>query len=211
MPPPSMTDTQLNDAIAAHRRRLAEVLSELPDDAWDADTLCDGWRVREVVAHMTMPFRYSGARFAVEMLRSGGRFHHMADRCARRDAAVPASELVSSLWDNASYVWKPPGGGLKAGLIHDVVHGLDFTVPLGISSSVPAEVLGVVLDGITEPSSLKHFRVDLSGIAVQAEDIGWSSGSGTRVTGRAVDLVVALSGRHLPPGRLRGGPTTLGH
>jgi len=33
MPPPSLTDTQLNDAIAAHRRGLAEVLNELPDYA----------------------------------------------------------------------------------------------------------------------------------------------------------------------------------
>lgn len=206
----TMTEAQLNDAIAARRRGLADVLSELAAGSWDADTLCEGWRVRELVAHMTMPFRYSAVRFVVEMGKSGGRFSHMADRCARRDAAMPTAELVSGLRDNATYVWKPPGGGLEAGLIHDAVHGLDFTVPLGISQPIPEEVLRTVLDEMAKPSSLKHFGVDLGGIALQAEDIEWSSGSGTPVSGRAEDLVLALSGRHLPAGRLRGGPTTLG-
>ncbi len=206
----TMTEAQLNDAIAARRRGLADVLSELAAGSWDADTLCEGWRVRELVAHMTMPFRYSAVRFVVEMGKSGGRFSHMADRCARRDAAMPTAELVSGLRDNATYVWKPPGGGLEAGLIHDAVHGLDFTVPLGISQPIPEEVLRTVLDEMAKPSSLKHFGVDLGGIALQAEDIEWSSGSGTSVSGRAEDLVLALSGRHLPAGRLRGGPTTLG-
>lgn len=123
---------------------------------------------------------------------------------------MPTAELVSGLRDNATYVWKPPGGGLEAGLIHDAVHGLDFTVPLGISQPIPEEVLRTVLDEMAKPSSLKHFGVDLGGIALQAEDIEWSSGSGTSVSGRAEDLVLALSGRHLPAGRLRGGPTTLG-
>jgi len=206
----TMTEAQLNDAIAARRRGLADVLSELAAGSWDADTLCEGWRVRELVAHMTMPFRYSAVRFVVEMGKSGGRFSHMADRCARRDAAMPTAELVSGLRDNATYVWKPPGGGLEAGLIHDAVHGLDFTVPLGISQPIPEEVLRTVLDEMAKPSSLKHFGVDLGGIALQAEDIEWSSGSGTSVSGRAEDLVLALSGRHLPAGRPRGGPTTLG-
>jgi uncharacterized protein (TIGR03083 family) len=45
--------------IAAERRELAEVLMDLPAERWDEATLCAGWRVREVVAHMTMPYRYS--------------------------------------------------------------------------------------------------------------------------------------------------------
>jgi len=206
----SMTETELSAAVAAHRRGLAEVLSDLPTPSWDVGSLCEGWRVREVVAHLTMPFRYSTARFVVEMVRSGGRFHRMADRCARRDAAAPTDELVSGLRDNAPYVWKPPGGSLESGLVHDVVHGLDITVPLGVSRPIPDQVLGTVLVEITKPSSLKHFGVDLDGIALSADDIDWTLGSGTPVSGRAEDLILALSGRHLPPGRLRGGPTTLG-
>ncbi len=108
----TITESELPVKIAAERRELARVLSDLPASAWDAQTLCAGWRVREVVAHMTMPFRYSAARFAAELARSGGRFNAMSDRIARRDAAaVSAADLVSVMQDNATNPWKPPGGG----------------------------------------------------------------------------------------------------
>ncbi len=54
----AMTEPDLMRAIAAERQDLADVLSDLPAEAWDAPTLCAGWRVRELVAHVTMPFRY---------------------------------------------------------------------------------------------------------------------------------------------------------
>src|SRR5271169_641268 len=98
----------IKDMIAAERTELAEVLTGLPAARWDDPTLCMSWRVREVVAHITMPFRYSGRRFAFELARSRGKFNAMADRCARRDAAVmSADELVTALRSNASHPWKP--------------------------------------------------------------------------------------------------------
>ena len=88
----------IRDMIAAERAELAEVLAGLPAARWDDPTLCAGWRVREVVAHITMPFRYSGRRFAFELARSRGKFNAMADRCARRDAAVMSpDELATAL------------------------------------------------------------------------------------------------------------------
>src|SRR5260370_40945067 len=96
----TITESELPVKIAAERRELARVLSDLPASAWDAQTLCDGWRVREVVAHMTMPFRNSAARFAAELARSGGRLNEIADRIARRDAAAVApAGLRSTLQD----------------------------------------------------------------------------------------------------------------
>jgi uncharacterized protein (TIGR03083 family) len=55
-------DTTVRDMIAAQRAELAEVLAGLPAPRWDEPTLCAGWRVREVVAHITMPFRYGRGR-----------------------------------------------------------------------------------------------------------------------------------------------------
>src|SRR5258708_17772104 len=105
----TITESELPVKIAAERRELARVLSDLPASAWDAQTLCAGWRVREVVAHMTVPFRYSAARFAAELARSGGRFNLMSDRVARRDAAaVSAADLLSVLQANATHPRKPP-------------------------------------------------------------------------------------------------------
>jgi uncharacterized protein (TIGR03083 family) len=78
-------DLRLREWIAAERRELAAVLTALPAESWNAATLCVGWRVREVVAHMTMPYRYSGRQVMVELLKARGSFNRAADRCARRD------------------------------------------------------------------------------------------------------------------------------
>src|SRR5437762_869994 len=102
----------IRDMIAAQRAELAEVLAGLPEASWDEPTLCAGWRVREVVAHITMPFRFSGRRFALELAKSRGRFNEMADRVARRDAAAMSpADLAGALRSNTGHPWKPPGGG----------------------------------------------------------------------------------------------------
>ncbi len=123
----------IQDLIAAERRELAAVLDGLLPAEWATPTLCAGWRVPEVVAHLTMPFRMSTGRFARELLKSAGRFNHMADRVARRDAAELSPEaLVTSLRDNAEHPWRPPGGGAEGALSHDVIHGLDITTALSL-------------------------------------------------------------------------------
>ena len=201
----TFTESELGAKIAGERRDLARVLGDLPELGWDASTLCAGWRVREVVAHMTMPFRYSAARFAAELARSGGRFDAMSDRVARRDAAaVSAADLLSVLRDNATNPWKPPGGGYVGALTHDVIHGLDITVPLGIGRRVPADRLRTVLDAVAK--ARKHFGTDLTGVELRAKDIDWASGSGQVLSGAAQDLALVLCGRKLPPGRLHGEP-----
>jgi hypothetical protein len=152
-----------------------------------------------------MPFRYSIPQSMVELLKARGNFNKMADRCARRDAAsLPAGELAAALGDNASHPWKPPGGGFEGALTHDVVHGLDFTVPLGIDRKIPEDRLRIVLRGLSTSKRLKFFGVDLRGIELRADDTDWSLGSGTPVSGTAQDLVLVLCGRRLPTGRLRG-------
>ncbi|MFJ9418634.1 maleylpyruvate isomerase family mycothiol-dependent enzyme [Streptomyces sp. NPDC101227] len=191
-------------AIAAERRELADMLDALPSDAWDAPTLCAGWRVREVAAHMSMGFRHSFGRQARELLKARGNLNRMTDRLARKDAAAAAPpELAAFLRDNAHHPWTPPVGGLTSALGHDVVHGLDIAVALGLDRRVPDDRLRTVLDA-TGPRSAKFFGADLTGIALHADDLDWSFGSGTPVHGTAQDLVLVTFGRKLPPGRLRG-------
>jgi len=184
------------DMIAAQRGELAQMLAGLPAAGWDSPTLCDGWRVREVVAHITMPFRYSGRRFTLELARSRGNFNAMADRCARRDAAaLTADELAEALRSNTNHPWQPPGGGHVGALTHDVIHGLDITEALGLGLRVPAERLGIVLPNLVTPKSLRFFGTDLSGVQLRATDTGWIFGSGRPVTGTAQDLALFLCGR----------------
>ncbi len=195
----------IRDMIAAQRGELGELLAGLPAARWDEPTLCAGWRVREVVAHITMPFRYSGRRFAFELARSRGRFGEMADRLARRDAdALTPGDLAGAVRSNVGHPWKPPGGGFEGALAHDVIHGMDITVPLGLGHTVPHERLRLVLPGSLSERSVRYFGVDLDGVELRADDMDWSLGSGAPLGGTAADLLLVLCGRSLPAGRLSG-------
>jgi len=91
----------IRDWIAAERRELAVLLDGLSAEQWDAPSLCAGWTVRHVVAHLTMPFRYSTPVFVLKLAAAGGRFQRMSDAVARRDAALPAAQLIAAVRDNA--------------------------------------------------------------------------------------------------------------
>jgi uncharacterized protein (TIGR03083 family) len=194
----------ITDLIAAERRELAATLGKLSAAQWAAPSLCAGWTVRHVVAHLTMPFRYPAPRFVLELARAGGSFQRMSDKVARRDAAMPTAELIAAVRDNAGHRWKPPGGGYPGALTHDVIHTLDITSPLGIEHQFPAESIRVVLDSVTSPQARKHFGVDLSGTELRAADLDWSYGSGTPLLGRAQDLALLLTGRQVAEGALSG-------
>lgn len=197
-------ETQVRAEIATERRELADVLAGLPAERWDEQTLCAGWRVRETVAHITMAYRYSLPKVVLGILKARGSFDRMADRAARADAAeLSAEDLVASVRDNVDHPWKPPGGGYVGALSHDVIHGLDITVGLDLDRRPPPERVGLVL-GSLQPAQLKFFGVDLTGVQLRADDLDWSYGTGEPVTGRAQDLLLAVCGRQLPPGRLWG-------
>ncbi len=196
-----MTDESVITAlIAAQRRELAAVLDGLSARQWDAPSLCAGWTIRHVVAHLTMPFRYPAPRFLLELLKSGGRFSRMSDNVARRDAAMPQAELAAAVRDNAENRWKPPGGGYQGALTHDVIHGLDITCPLRIERHIPAETMRIVLDAAAGPRSQRHFGVDTGGAELRAVDLDWSHGTGAPLLGRAQDLALLLTGRQVPAG-----------
>ena len=195
----------IQDMIAAQRGELAAVLDALPASGWDEPTLCAGWRVREVVAHVTMPFRYSGPRFVLELARSRGKFNEMADRVALRDAArMSPGELAEAVRSNIGHPWRPPGSGFEGALAHDMIHGLDITVPLGLALTVPEERLRRVLPVSANDKTVMFFGADLAGIEFRARDLDWTLGAGTPLSGAAADLLLAMCGRKLPAGRLSG-------
>ncbi|WP_418955437.1 maleylpyruvate isomerase family mycothiol-dependent enzyme [Streptomyces tritici] len=194
----------LRAMIAAERRELADLLDGLDDAQWRAPSLCAGWRVREVAAHMSMGFRLSLPATLVELARARGSLHRMTDRVARRDAAAHSTAaLAAFLRDHAHHPWKPPVGGLAGALGHDVVHGLDITVALGHGRRVPADRVRVLLDAV-RPGGLRFFGADLDGVRLVADDLDWSYGSGSPVHGAAQDLLLLTFGRRVPAGRLRG-------
>ncbi|GAA2755319.1 maleylpyruvate isomerase family mycothiol-dependent enzyme [Actinopolymorpha rutila] len=193
----------LMDLIAAERRTLSEVLGNLDAGQWRAPSLCAGWTVSHVVAHLTMPFRISEQEFADAMRRAGGQFTVMSDEVAERDSRLPTASLVAALNDNVHTPWSPPGGGLAGALSHDVIHGLDIARPLGIEYPIPDDALTTVLDlitgtGHTGTDGANPFGFRLDGHCLSATDLDWSAGSGEMVAAPARDLVLLAAGRRLP-------------
>lgn len=196
--------------IAAEREELADMLDGLRPEEWDTPSLCAGWRVREVAAHMSLGFRCPLPRMLWELLKSRGGLHRMTDRCARADAETfTTAQLADALRENARHPWKPPVGGIAGALGHDVVHGLDITLALGHQRKVPAGRVRVLLENVT-PKSARFFGADLAGVELRATDSDWSfggdggAGGGAPLSGTSQDLLMVLYGRRLAPGRLQG-------
>lgn len=199
-------DADLQPAVAAEFVALADLLDSATDAQWDTPSLCEGWRVREVIAHMTMAARYSEEEFMAELRRCGFDFSRLSNQIAARDAELPTSELVANLRADVMHHWTPPGGGYHGALNHVVIHGLDATVPLGVPRRSPDETIRVVLDDLTEGGGHAHFGTSIKGRTLQAANLDWSHGSGPALRGAAEDLALVLCGRTIPAGRLEGKP-----
>ncbi|MFI5040764.1 MAG: maleylpyruvate isomerase family mycothiol-dependent enzyme [Acidimicrobiales bacterium] len=199
-------DTELQPKVAGEFLALADLLEGASDAEWDTPSLCEGWRVREVIAHLTMAARYSEESFMAELQRCAFDFTRLSNEVARRDAALPTGELVANLRSDVMHHWTPPGGGYHGALNHVVIHGLDVTVPLGVPRCCPDETIRVVLDDLTRGGGHAHFGVDIQGRRVHATDLDWSYGSGRELRGAAGDLALAISGRPVRDRRLQGQP-----
>jgi uncharacterized protein (TIGR03083 family) len=200
------TDTHLQPAVAAEFVSLADLLAAASDAQWDTPSLCEGWRVREVIAHMTMAARYSEAEFMAELQRCDFDFTRLSNEVAGRDAGLATSELVANLRSDVMQHWAPPGGGYHGALNHVVIHGLDVTVPLGVPRRSPDDTIRVVLDDLAQGGGHANFGCVITGRRIEACDLDWSYGSGPVLRGAAGDLALAMCGRAVPRGRLDGEP-----
>jgi hypothetical protein len=144
---------------------------------------------------MTMPYRTN----AIGVLAGLGRARFSFNGYAARDArsatrAMSVAALLGLLRRNVDHPWRPPGGGEVGALSHDVIHGLDFTEPLGLPPA-PAERLALVLAS-SKPRQLKYFGVDLGGRKLAATDSDASVGEGSTVVAMtSKDILLVVTGR----------------
>ena len=165
-------DSYLQPTVAAELTSLADLLDAASDAQWDTPSLCAGWRVREVVAHMTMAARYPEEQFMAELQRCGFDFTRLSNEIAARDASLPADELIKNLRSEVMRHWAPPGGGYRGALNHAVIHGLDVTVPLGAPASPRTQTIRVILDDLTEGDVHRPLRHRLRGPATAGDRPG---------------------------------------
>jgi uncharacterized protein (TIGR03083 family) len=202
-------DSYLQPVVAAEFLSLADLLDAASDAQWDTASLCAGWRVREVVAHMTMAARYSEEQFMAELQRCGFDFTRLSNEIALRDASLAAGELIQNLRSEVMQHWAPPGGGYHGALNHVVIHGLDVTVPLGAPRLASDQAIRVILEDLTQGEVNARFGIDIAGRHLQATDLNWSFGAGQVLRGAAADLALVICGRSVQAGRLEGAPLVL--
>jgi uncharacterized protein (TIGR03083 family) len=201
---PPGTEPDLVPDIADEYRTLADLLESAGPHAWDAPSLCEGWRTCEVVAHVTMPARYTVPEFMAELEATGGDFTRLSNTVAARDGALPVGSLLADLRSGSLHDWRPPGGGAEGALTHCVIHGLDIIEAVPLARQVPRARIARLLGIVAAAGSPNLFGVDLEGVELRADDIDWSFGSGALATGPAQALALVACGRRLPPGRLSG-------
>jgi uncharacterized protein (TIGR03083 family) len=100
----TLTKTQLHAELRAERALLTAYLEALPDGAWDKESLCEGWRVRDVVAHVVG----NAADISSGNTAEAGSPGYNARQVAERKDRTPA-ELLEE--------WKVAGPAFEDGIL----------------------------------------------------------------------------------------------
>jgi uncharacterized protein (TIGR03083 family) len=185
----------IEDLVAQERTTLVGLLACLDPAAWSTPSLCTSWTVRDVVAHLLMPYEASTPKFLLKMVAARFDFDTAADRWARSEQRSNA-ELVEALRATAERRFNVPGAPAEAPLSHLVVHAEDILRPLGHRHLIDSETANTVLTQLTSPRASRSLAPGLlDGLSVNASDTGWSWGSGAEVSGSASALITTLAGR----------------
>jgi uncharacterized protein (TIGR03083 family) len=199
---------EISTLIGTERTKLLTVLEGLDAPQWDVASLCDGWRVRDVVVHLLMAYELSLPRFLVKLAAAGFTFDTMADRWARGDSR-PGSRLVADLRATAHRRFGVPGAPAEAPLSHLVCHAEDIYRPLGTDHRLDPRAALIVLGQLTSPRVRGSLPAGLlDGLTFTASDVPWSHGTGAEVVGSARALITTIGGRRAALGELTGGGVT---
>lgn len=175
---------------------MADLLSGLTAEQRARPSLCKGWSVHDVAAHLIVPLEVSLPKFMVAMVGAGGSFDRANVRLTSKQARRPVEEIVEVLRRKADSRFTPPGAGPEAPLTDLLVHGLDIRWPLGIARHIPTERAQTALTFLTSRAADGLApKGALNGLRFEADDLDWSHGSGPRVRGSAESLLLALTGR----------------
>lgn len=189
--------------IQTERTRTADALQSLPAQSWDALSLCQRWRNRDVLAHIVATAEMSSGDFLLHMMRNGFRFKSMADDDIRRTVEDGTDQLIERLRAAAGSHKHPPGP-VAAMLMEIVVHGEDIAFPAGQPIDHSPEGLLGAADFAKNAQPLVGVRSRIAGLSLQATDTDWTTGTGPEVRGPMVPLLLAMSGRKAALDRLTG-------
>jgi uncharacterized protein (TIGR03083 family) len=189
--------------VHAERRALADDLAGLAPEQWRTPSLCAGWRVHDVLAHLVATAKETPRGFLAGMVGSGFRIDRLTEkRIAEERSGGPAATLAA-FRAVATATSAPPGPRLSW-LGEMLVHAEDIRRPLGIRHAYPLAAVTEVTAFYAGSNVLIGGKRRVAGLTLQATDTDWSHGTGPLVAGSAVALMLATTGRRAALEELRG-------
>jgi uncharacterized protein (TIGR03083 family) len=187
---------QIHAATAQERRRIADLIDDLDEAQLATPSLCAGWDVKTVAAHL-VSFLVEGTLRVTWLGARRGSPDRAIDELARRRAQRPAAEIAASLRDLADHrYWRPPPQA--PGLLAEVLaHSGDIRIPLGLPFEPDPQPTAIALDFLAGPVPIGLVPLGrLRGIRLQATDIDRTWGKGQEIRGRSAELLMAAVGRN---------------
>lgn len=180
--------------IHAERKALAADLDGLNEGQWDTPSLCTGWTVRDVVAHMTASAKISPPQFFGKLIGSGFSLKRMQEKdIATERGSSPADTLARFKAEvNSS---KHPPGPNDTWLGEAIVHSEDIRRALNIKHDYPTDAAVRVANFYKGSNLIIGAKSRIAGLKLKATDAEWATGDGPEVLGPIVALVMAMTGR----------------
>ena len=184
--------------VAEQRLVIADLLAGLSPGDWERESLCAGWRVRDVAAHVTLiPIPPSRGSLLVDYVRARGNYARFNTLASRRRAARTPEQIVADL-RAAAEIRSVPRPASPANVLWDVlVHVQDIAIPLGLEVPTPPAAGAAAATRIWElrwPFSFGARR-RLGSFTLTATDADWTIGSGPEITGPIGAMLLLLTGR----------------
>jgi uncharacterized protein (TIGR03083 family) len=183
-------------AIAAERRRIADLLDSLSPAQLEVPSLCGAWTVRQVAGHLLAAVSVRPPQALSALVASGFRLHRANARLAVTVARQSPAALAEGLRRHAASRFEPPVVGFPGQLTDLQVHGQDMRRPLGLPHGLDLDRLRVSLDFLTGGRAIGFVpRRRLAGLRLEATDLSWTWGGGAMLAGPAEALMMAMTGR----------------
>ncbi|GAA2556663.1 maleylpyruvate isomerase family mycothiol-dependent enzyme [Pseudonocardia hydrocarbonoxydans] len=184
------------EVIAGQRTALADLLDGLAPEQWEAPSLCEGWRVRDVAAHVALTPQHPGpGAMLVGAVRARGDFDRLNRDLALAHAERGPDRLVAELRAHAANRRLPVVTTYRNLLFDVLVHVQDVAIPLGVEQPMP---VAAAREGVQRVWSMGwpfHARRRLGGMRLVATDSDWTAGDGPEVHGTTGALLLLLTGR----------------
>lgn len=180
--------------IHTERKALAADLSGLSEQAWSTPSLCQGWAVRDVLAHMTAASKMSAPRFFTQLVASGFRFEGVQAKGIAAERGASGADTLANFQAQVDSKGRPPGP-LDTMLGEVLVHSEDIRRPLGIKHEYPMDALTSAAGFFAKSNVIIGTKNRIAGLRLRATDIAWTRGDGPEVEGPMLPLLMAMTGR----------------